>query len=141
MKIDEVGKYILNKQEKDFLIKNKDKSYDEIIEKFNKKYNCNVSKCWLLQFYYKQGIHRGSKNKASAIIYHKTNSEKLEFVEGSRYKVYETSIDNRNKLVAKFIGKFKHIHTYKHIILFEGKNGIRESFMNNRQLYRFEKVS
>lgn len=141
MKIDEAGKYILNEKEKEFLIKNKDKPYDEILEGFYKKYNCTVSKGWLTQFYYKQGIHRGSKNKFRAVIYHKTNSEKFEFEKGGRYKVYETSVDNKNNLIAKFVGKFKYIQTYKHHILFEGKNGVRESFLNNRQLYRFEKVS
>ncbi|MDY4561372.1 MAG: hypothetical protein SO435_06620 [Peptostreptococcus porci] len=139
MQIDKTtGKYILNKQEKEFLLKNKDKKISETAELFNKKYNFLLSYRWISSFYNKRGIYK--KRKEHNI--YKTNSEKIEFKKGCKYGIYEISIDNNNKKkYERFIGNFNHLKTYKHHILFEGKNGVRESFLNNRQLYRFEKVS
>ena len=137
MKIDKTGKYILNNQEKEFLLKNKDKKIKEIAELFNQKYNFLLSYQWISSFYNKRGICK----KGKAYTIYKSNSEKIEFEKRCKYGIYEISTDNNNKKSERFIGNFKHLETYEHHILFEGKNGVRESFMNNRQLYRFEKVS
>lgn len=139
MKIDKTtGKYILNNQEKEFLLKNKDKKISETAELFNQKYNFLLSYQWISSFYKKRGIYKKGKEHN---IY-KTNSEKIEFKKGCKYGIYEISIDNNNKKkYERFIGNFNHLKTYKNHILFEGENGVRESFLNNRQLYRFEKVS
>lgn len=136
MKIDKAGKYILNNQEKEFLLKNKDKKIKEIAELFNHKYNFLLSYQWISSFYNKRGICK----KGKAYTIYKVNSEKIELKKGCKYGIYEISTNN-NKKSEQFIGNFKHLETYEHHILFEGKNGVRESFLNNRQLYRFEKVS
>ncbi len=138
MQIDKTtGKYILNKQEKEFLLKNKDKKISETAELFNKKYNFLLSHGWISSFYKKRGICK----KGKAYTIYKVNSEKIEFEKGCKYGIYEISADNKDNKYEQFIGNFKHLETYEHHILFEGKNGVRESFLNNRQLYRFEKVS
>lgn len=73
MQIDKTtGKYILNKQEKEFLLKNKDKKISETAELFNKKYNFLLSYRWISSFYNKRGIYK--KRKEHNI--YKTNSEK-----------------------------------------------------------------